>query len=373
MAGLLVALLDLFSARTFSGALLLGCSLVAGGLIDIRPAGALLAGMLHEPACAPEQASLNELHPHAAAGGACSDTVTWEHEVAQARDYLVATAVPGYTMGRQGPELALGRLHPEFAVRLARALREARESGLPAAGIFSAYRPPAFGVGGFSDKFMSLHAYGLAVDLIGIGAPGSSEARRWHEIAATHGVICPYGPSNRAEWNHCQPTRLKSVVADHHLRQVITGDGPVSLEWMFEVGSSVIADAGTEGSIIDADETKAAAVERVALTASRRTARRNGTPRPGTVWAARKSKPAGRLAERQAKDKPAGRKAEARTRGRQAAARTRSADRHAERRARGKPADSRVEARTRGRQAAARTRSADRHAERQTRSKRVRL
>jgi hypothetical protein len=342
MAGLLVALLDFSSARTLPGALLLVCSLIAGGLIDNRPAGALLAGMLHEPACAPEHASLDDLHPHAAAGGACSDTVTWEHEVAEARDYLVATAVPGYTMGRQGPELALGRLHPEFAVRLARALREARESGLPAAGIFSAYRPPAFGVGGFSDKFMSLHAYGLAVDLIGIGAPGSSEARRWHEIAATHGVICPYGPSNRAEWNHCQPTRMKSVVADHHLRQVITGDGPVSLEWMFEVGSSVIADAGTEGSVIDADETRATGVERVAITASRRTARRNGTPRSGAVSAARKSKLAARLAERQAKGKSAGRKTAARTR-------------------------------SEGRQAAARTRSADRHAERQTRSKRVRL
>jgi len=134
-------------------------------------------------------------------------------ELTEARAYLVETASPGYTMTRQGPGLAVERLHPEFAIRLANAIREARESGLHLAGIFSAYRPPAFGVGGFSDKFNSLHAYGLAVDLSGIGEPGSVEAERWHEIAARRGVICPYGPHNKAEWNHCQPTSLKLVLA----------------------------------------------------------------------------------------------------------------------------------------------------------------
>ena len=70
-------------------------------------------------------------------------------ELLEARAYLIATAVPGYTMTRQGPELAIGRLHPEFASRLASAIQEARSVGLAEAGIFSAYRPPAFGVGGF--------------------------------------------------------------------------------------------------------------------------------------------------------------------------------------------------------------------------------
>jgi hypothetical protein len=90
-------------------------------------------------------------------------------EIAAARAYVVETAQPGYTMTRQGPELAVSRLHPEFVVRLASAIREAREAGLAFAGVFSAYRPPAFGVGGFANKFHSLHAYGLAVDLYGIG------------------------------------------------------------------------------------------------------------------------------------------------------------------------------------------------------------
>jgi hypothetical protein len=97
-------------------------------------------------------------------------------------------------MSLQGAEVAIERLHPEFVVRLANAIREARSAGLSFAGVFSAYRPTAFGIGAFSDKFNSLHSYGLAVDVHGIGRPGSAEAQLWHEIAARNGVICPYGP-----------------------------------------------------------------------------------------------------------------------------------------------------------------------------------
>ena len=166
-------------------------------------------------------------------------------ETARARAYLIATASPGYTMTRQGPERAIGRLHPEFVRRLAAAIAEARGAGLPFAGIFSAYRPPAFGIGGFADKFHSLHTYGLAVDVTGIGAPGTPSALLWHEIAARHGVICPYGPHNLVEWNHCQPTWVKIILPDNPLRDTVTADGPISLEGMFEVGYSLIAASGT--------------------------------------------------------------------------------------------------------------------------------
>jgi hypothetical protein len=169
-------------------------------------------------------------------------------ELAQARAYLVQTASPSHTMAQQGPKLAIERLHPEFAIRLAKVLREARESGLSSAGIYSAYRPPAFGVGGFSDKFNSLHAYGLAVDLYGIGRPGSDEAQRWHEIAVRYGVICPYGPHHKREWNHCQPTGIKIVLPENLLRDTITADGPVSLETMFEAGNSVVARLSNDNS-----------------------------------------------------------------------------------------------------------------------------
>ena len=180
--------------------------------------------------------------------GVCPEHATETDETARARAYLIETATPGYTMTRQGPERAIGRLHPEFVRRLAAAIAEARVAGLPFAGIFSAYRPPAFGIGGFADKFHSLHTYGLAVDVTGIGAPGTASALLWHEIAARNGVICPYGPHNLVEWNHCQPTWVKIILPDNPLRETVTADGPISLEGMFEVGYSLIVASGTVGA-----------------------------------------------------------------------------------------------------------------------------
>jgi hypothetical protein len=160
--------------------------------------------------------------------------------VTQDRDYLIETSTPGTTMMRQGPELAIGRLHPEFVRRLAAAIHEARRTGLLSVGVFSAYRPPAFGVGGFSNKFNSLHTYGLAVDMSGIGGPGTVEAKLWYEIAAKHGVTCPYGFENRVEWNHCQPTHLKIIVPESPLRDTVTASGPIDLDSMFEAGNALI-------------------------------------------------------------------------------------------------------------------------------------
>src|SRR5579862_5296708 len=171
----------------------------------------------------------------------CPDTAQNNDDSLEAdRAYLIETASPGYTMTRQGPDVAIGRLNPEFARRLAAAIKEARQAGLSSAGIFSAYRPPAFGVGGFSNKFNSLHSYGLAVDMSGIGGPGSTDAKTWHEIAARHGVVCPYGSASRTEWNHCQPTAVKIIMAQNPLRDTITAEGPVNLDSMFEAGTALI-------------------------------------------------------------------------------------------------------------------------------------
>jgi hypothetical protein len=95
-------------------------------------------------------------------------------------------------------------------------------------------------VGGFSNKFNSLHTYGLAVDMTGIGGPGSEQAKMWHEIAARHGVECPYGFANRVEWNHCQPTRIKIITSENPLRETVTANGPIDLQTMFEAGASYI-------------------------------------------------------------------------------------------------------------------------------------
>jgi hypothetical protein len=213
-------------------------------LLQPQRADALPSGILHASICDAEEVGARPFNELLGADVSCLMSPRPADELAEARAYLVETATPGYTMTRQGPELAIERLHPLFAIRLADALREARASGMRDAGIFSAYRPPAFGVGGFSDKFNSLHAYGLAVDLAGIGGPGSAEAQRWHEIAAKHGVACPYGPHNSAEWNHCQPTSLKIILADNPLRETITAAGPVSLEVMFEAGNSLVESPG---------------------------------------------------------------------------------------------------------------------------------
>lgn len=148
-------------------------------------------------------------------------------EVRIARGYLASTATIGLTMARQGVEIALGRLHPDFAVKLAAAIKRAREAGLAHCGIFSAYRPPAFGVGGFSDKFNSLHSYGLAADVTGIGGPGSRHAHLWERIVRQVGLFLPYGANNRAEFNHTQ--LLSTRVAARQLRGTITSSAPKDL------------------------------------------------------------------------------------------------------------------------------------------------
>src|SRR5215831_6200774 len=198
--------------------------------------------------CNPEDIAVHAPQPSSTSERPCPADTREPDETARARAYLIATATPGYTMTRQGPERAIGWLHPEFVKRLAAAIAEARGAGLLFAGIFSAYRPPVFGVGGFADKFHSLHTYGLAVDVTGIGAPGTPSALLWHEIAARNGVICPYGSHNLLEWNHCQPTWVKIILPDNPLRETVTADGPISLEDMFEVGYLLIAGSVTVGA-----------------------------------------------------------------------------------------------------------------------------
>jgi hypothetical protein len=151
--------------------------------------------------------------------------------VEEAKAYLVRTATPGYTMTRQGAALAIERLHPAFAVKLAEAVKRAREEGMTEVGVFSAYRPPAFGIGGFKDKFDSLHSYGLATDITGIGGPGSPSAHHWHQIVMEVGLYLPYGPDHRVEFNHTQFIPMK--VAPRELRETITADGPIDLRKMW--------------------------------------------------------------------------------------------------------------------------------------------
>ena len=160
------------------------------------------------------------------------------------RGYLVDTSCGGYTMHRQGVRLSIERLHPKFAHRLAAAFRDARSQGMRPC-IYSSYRPPSYGVGGFRDKFNSAHSYGLAVDLGRIGRPGSQTTLHWRKIAAAHGIYCPYSPYSRAEWNHCQATPARMVTyAARGLRRTITARGPLSLTKMWKVADAIIPGPG---------------------------------------------------------------------------------------------------------------------------------
>lgn len=149
--------------------------------------------------------------------------------IEDSRDYLIRTAHPGGTMIRQGTRKALECLAPDFAVMLANAIRKARASGMEGVGVFSACRPPVFGVGGYANKFDSNHAVGMAVDMRGIGSPCSSTSRKWNKIATGAGLHNPYGACNRAEWNHYQPTPQKGLGRIAHIRKTITKYGPKDL------------------------------------------------------------------------------------------------------------------------------------------------
>jgi hypothetical protein len=231
---------------------------------DPRPPSAFSTGE-SASSCDPENIVVYEADQVAETNVACASDMEM---LSADRKYLIDTATLGSTMVRQGPELAIGRLHPEFVRRLAAAIHEARQGGLPSVGIFSAYRPPAFGVGGFSDKFNSLHTYGLAVDMSGIGGPGSADARLWYEIAARHGVTCPYGFENRVEWNHCQPTRIKIVLRQNPLRDTVTANGPIDLDSMFEAGNSLIQSRESVAEAASADATEPVAPRHADVTAA---------------------------------------------------------------------------------------------------------
>jgi hypothetical protein len=141
-------------------------------------------------------------------------------------------------MTMMGKDKSIECFNPNFAVNLAAAVKDARDHGMAYVGVLSGCRPPGLGIGGFRDKFNSLHAYGLAADMHGIGSPGSRQTKEWHAIAARHGVACVYGPYNSAEWNHCQGTKVK--VAPTALRKTITAKGPKDLNMMWATAKSIV-------------------------------------------------------------------------------------------------------------------------------------
>src|SRR5262249_25271109 len=109
------------------------------------------------------------------------------------------------------------------------------------------------------------------------------------------GVVCPYGPRDRAEWNHCQPTNVKIILAQNPLRETVTSAGPVDLESMFEAGNPMIEDmASAAESVSRAAPTPIRPSEAAAkdIEQTARVASRHQTNQDRRVPAERVAKPA---------------------------------------------------------------------------------
>lgn len=126
-------------------------------------------------------------------------------------------------------------LHPQFALRLANAIKQARAGGLNV-GLESGYRTDDTTGSSYDASGMSLHGKGAAGDVSGIGTPGSPQANQWAAIATQNGLFNPYtggaggGSLNsyraQKEFNHWQlvPWTLESRPDVQSALQASNGD-----------------------------------------------------------------------------------------------------------------------------------------------------
>ena len=96
-----------------------------------------------------------------------------------------------------------GNLHPDFALKLANAIQQARAEGLQV-GVMSGFRTPGQTGSAYDAGGNSSHSYGLASDISGLDGPNGRVTTRWAQIAGQNGLSNPYGVGNAAEFNHWQ-------------------------------------------------------------------------------------------------------------------------------------------------------------------------
>ena len=94
-------------------------------------------------------------------------------------------------------------MNPEFAVRLATAIQQARAEGIPVS-LTSGYRSDDTTGSTYDAGGNSSHGYGLAGDVGGLDGPNGKLTTRWGQIASANGLSNPYGIGNEAEFNHWQ-------------------------------------------------------------------------------------------------------------------------------------------------------------------------
>ena len=94
-------------------------------------------------------------------------------------------------------------LHPDFAVRMATAIQQARAEGIPVT-LASGFREPGQTGSVYDAGGNSSHSYGLASDVGGLDGANGQLTQRWAQIAEANGLHNPYGTSDAAEFNHWQ-------------------------------------------------------------------------------------------------------------------------------------------------------------------------
>ncbi len=75
------------------------------------------------------------------------------------------------------------------------------------------------------------------------GARARGRPGEFHRHARAHGVIGPYGPGNRAEFNHLQLVPQRVCGRYRPLRASITADGPPILQRMWALAAPLIKGA----------------------------------------------------------------------------------------------------------------------------------
>jgi Tfp pilus assembly protein FimT len=81
-------------------------------------------------------------------------------------------------------------LNPEFAVRLASAIQQARSEGIPVS-LMSGYRDDDTTGSAYDAGGNSSHGYGLAGDVGGLDGAGGALTTRWGQIAQQNGLSNP--------------------------------------------------------------------------------------------------------------------------------------------------------------------------------------
>lgn len=97
----------------------------------------------------------------------------------------------------------VSNMNPDFAARLAAAIKQARDAGLPV-GVMSGYRDDSTTGSPYDAGGNSSHGYGLASDISGLDGPNGKITNAWAQIASANGLHNPYGVGNKAEFNHWQ-------------------------------------------------------------------------------------------------------------------------------------------------------------------------